>query len=135
MTTSITVLYTTITGTKDDFKIDWKEDAKADWKVDWATGVEPVKPSNTVLPHIAASSLSVAGTGMATVTPGTWTGTPAPVITHQWRNDSGNIAGATGLTYTLQASDIGKGIACVETATNSVGVETKTSNIIGPVVA
>jgi len=72
---------------------------------------------------------------MATVTPGTWTGTPAPVITHQWRNDSGNIAGATGLTYTLQASDIGKGIACVETATNSVGVETKTSNIIGPVVA
>lgn len=130
MPTPITTLYTTIAHTKADFKIDWKETSKADWKVTWATGIEASGPKNTVSPVIAGSLVHGS---VLTVTPGTWTGYPAPVITHQWRNDSGPIAGATGLTYTTQTSDVGKGIACTEIATNIEGIESVVSNILGPI--
>ena len=133
MSIPITTLYTTIAGTKDDFKIDWKEDAKADWKVNWATGVEPVAPSNSVAPVIAAPFLTV-GSVVGVTSNGTWAGT-GNAYTFQWRNDAGPIAGATMNSYQLQTSDIAKGIACVVTATNALGAESATSNIVGPVTA
>jgi hypothetical protein len=65
-----------------------------------------------------------------TCTPGTWTGTPAPTVTRQWRADGVNISGATGLTYTTVAGNLGKLITCTETATNTVGTGSASSNSI-----
>jgi hypothetical protein len=129
MTNNIRDLYFGISGVKQDFKDDWKEDAKKDWKVDWASSTAPV---NTVAVSIAGSPI-VGHT--LTATPGTWTGSPAPTETYQWRNDSGNISGATALTYVVQAGDVGKGLAVTETATNSVDTGSVRSNILGPATA
>jgi hypothetical protein len=70
-----------------------------------------------------------------TVTPGTWTGTPTPTLTYQWTRGGVNISGATATTYVTQVADIGALIRCVETATNTGGVETATSNAITVVAA
>ncbi len=64
-----------------------------------------------------------------TATPGTWTNSPTSTG-EQWQRckSSGNgcaaIAGATGLTYKLTASDIGSTIRVQETASNAAGVGT-----------
>ncbi|MDA0178738.1 hypothetical protein OJ997_00400 [Solirubrobacter phytolaccae] len=79
-------------------------------------------PVNTVAP--TATGLVREGATL-TATDGTWTGSPAPTFTYAWqRNVSGTwttIAGATAKTYTLTATDVGKTVRPVVTATNSVG--------------
>lgn len=92
----------------------------------------PAAPVNTTAPVITGT----ATTGSTlTVTPGVWTGTPAPTITRQWKRGATNIAGATGLTYVLVVADEGANITCVETGTNATGSSTGTSNAIGPIAA
>lgn len=86
----------------------------------------PIAPANTVTPTITGSNL-VAGS-VLTVTPGTWTGYPVPVLTHQWKRNGVAISGETGLTYTLVAADEGTNTSCTETATNSAGSLAATSN-------
>jgi|GEM_PF-3019698 len=64
---------------------------------------------------------------------GTWTGSPTPTFTHQWRrcDASGNnavaISGATGTTYTLTADDVGSTIRVAVTGTNVSGAATSAS--------
>ena len=85
----------------------------------------PVAPSNVTAPVIA-------GTGAVgdaiTLTPGTWSGDPAPAITLQWFADGVTIAGETGPTYTPVAGDVGKTITLRETATNVAGSAQSMSN-------
>jgi hypothetical protein len=90
-------------------------------------------PVATTAPKVTATSLSVAATGVASSTTGVWTA--APTFTYQWTRDGANIAGATAVTYTLVAADVGHLIGCTVTGTNSGGTGTSTSNTVGPVVA
>jgi hypothetical protein len=90
-------------------------------------------PVNTALPTISGN---VQVGQVLTVTPGTWTvasGT-TPTITHQLLNEGLPISGATGLTYTVQASDIGGEISVEEIASNSGGVVPATSILTAPVI-
>ena len=51
-----------------------------------------VAPANTVLPVISGST-TVGST--LTTTDGTWTGSPTPTYTYQWKRGGTNISGAT----------------------------------------
>lgn len=68
---------------------------------------------------------------------GTWNGYPLPTFTYQWEWADTNtpISGATGLTYTIQASDLGHTLALIVTATNSVGSASAESAPTAPVSA
>ena len=55
-------------------------------------------------------------------------------ISYQWQNNGVDIAGATGSTYVLQASDIGDSITVVATYTDGQGTdEAVSSSVLGPV--
>ena len=124
MTNNIANLYTSLTGVKQDFKLDWKEDAKADWKVDWAyTAISlpagHVAISNTVAPAITGTA---AAGNTLTCSQGTWLGTPTPTFAYQWFSSySGQIAGATSATYVIQNADVFATLTCQVVATNSDG--------------
>jgi len=89
-----------------------------------------VAPKNTAPPTI---------TGKAQVgsllnsDDGTWTGTPPPTLTYQWRscNATGaackDIAGANGNEYTLRAADQGNTIRIEVTGKNADGTDVGTS--------
>ena len=64
---------------------------------------------------------------------GQWTGYPS--LSLQWRANGAVIPGATGLTYTPVAADVGKIMTVTSTATNGSGVSTATSAPTAPVVA
>lgn len=91
-----------------------------------------VAPANTVIPAITGTA-SVGQT--LTGTNGTWTGTPAPTYTLQWKADGADIAGATAATYELTAAELGKVITLSVTATNTVGSAEATSTATSAVVA
>ena len=55
------------------------------------------------------------------VDPGTWSGLPAPVLALQWLRDGGEIAGATGASYTPVAADDRTALSCRVTASNPAG--------------
>jgi hypothetical protein len=84
-------------------------------------------------PLVTATSLSVAGAGVASSTTGAWSGNPT--FTYAWTRDGAAISGATAATYTLVAADVGHNIGCTVTATNSSGTASKASNTVGPVTA
>jgi len=94
------------------------------------TAVVAEAPANTLLPTI--SGTAEAGQ-LLTANTGTWTGTPAPSFTYQWRrcDTSGascaDIVGATGSTYSLAVADIGATIRVVVTGTNTAGNAAATS--------
>jgi hypothetical protein len=99
---------------------------------------------NTVPPSIAGTPTQ--GQTL-TLTPGTWTG--ATSTSNQWMYCTSTdnttcttaIAGATGTTYLLGTTDVGRYIGVVETATDTdtatatVATQTSTSNAIGPIAA
>ena len=92
----------------------------------------PVGPGITASPTISGST--DAGS-LLTVTPGTYTGSPAPSVTRNWQRNGVNIGGATGLTYsTNTTTDVGANITCRETITNTGGTITATSNAIVPIL-
>ncbi len=90
----------------------------------------PVAPSNTVLPTI--SGTAVVGQTL-TANAGTWSGNPAPTLTHQWQrcdaagSNCADISGATATTYVLASGDAGATIRVVETGTNASGNASVTS--------
>jgi hypothetical protein len=88
---------------------------------------------------LAYASPEIAGvpavTEELTAIAGVWLGVPAPVITRQWKRNGSAIAGATGTAYTLDVADLGASITLTETATNSSGTVSATSNSLGPVVS
>lgn len=63
-----------------------------------------------------------------TFSPAPTTGNPAPALAYQWTLNGANIAGATGLTCTPAAGDVGKQLRIKQTATNSEGSATATSD-------
>lgn len=87
----------------------------------------PGFPTATVAPSI--SGTPVVGQTL-TCTPGTWTGTPTPTVTRQWRANGVNIPGATGTTYVVGLAYANQSIRCLETATNSVGTASSQSNAL-----
>jgi hypothetical protein len=71
-----------------------------------------------------------------TVAAGSWSGTPTPTLTYQWRRGGTNIAGATGTTYQTKNADVGLVVDVVETATNSAGTASHaSSNSVTPTTA
>lgn len=95
----------------------------------------PAAPSNTAAP--VASGDAVTGETVS-VTGGTWTGNPTPVLTYQWQvNDSvwGDIEGETAAALVLIEDYEGHNVRCIVTATNAVGDDSEPSNDLGPVTA
>jgi hypothetical protein len=91
-------------------------------------------PANTAAPVASAPGLSVAGNNTATVTNGTWNGSPTE-YTYQWLRAGSPIFGSTAQTHLLVAADVGFNLSCAVTASNKGGSTPKTSNAIGPVTA
>jgi hypothetical protein len=94
-----------------------------------ATGTNDVPTDNTGTPSISGATVDgVTLTG----DPGTWTGTPTPILTSQWLRctdgDCSPIDGATGTTYALTPDDVGSTIEFEVTGTNDVGTVTKDSD-------
>ncbi len=100
--------------------------------------------ASTAVGSTPASTATAAVTGTArvgstlTASAGTWTGTPTPTVATTWvrcasvqsassttlATGCATISGASGSTYVLTSTDLGKYIAVSETATNSVGSST-----------
>lgn len=88
----------------------------------------PAAPTIVETPVVSGSS--VVGSILST-TDGTWTGTPAPSFSYQWRRDGAAISGAISATYTtVDPTDIGTAVDCLVTATNSAGSASQDSNDI-----
>jgi hypothetical protein len=90
----------------------------------------PLPPANTALPVI--SGTTTAGQLLSS-TSGGWTGNPT--FAYQWRdcdtagNNCSNVtAGGTASTYTLTATDVGKTLRVLVTATNAGGSVSATSD-------
>jgi len=84
-------------------------------------------PHNTVAPVLSGTA-TVGST--LTSTAGTWTGTPTPTITYQWRATSVDIAGGTAATFVLTAAQAGKIVDCKVTGTNPAGSESRATNAV-----
>ncbi len=95
-------------------------------------------PSNTVAPVVTGTARD--GQTLTRTSDGTWTGSPTST-TRQWRRcDSAgascvNIPSATGTSYTLTSSDVGKTIRLQVSATNANGTGTGDSAATASVTA
>jgi hypothetical protein len=78
-------------------------------------------PSNITVPTFTGSP--TVGSTLTMVSPGTWSGNPAPALELQWRSGNSDIAGQQGLTYLLQSVDATKQISLQVTATNIAGTD------------
>ena len=56
-----------------------------------------------------------------TLGPVSVSGTPVPVVSHEWRRNGETIPGATGMSYVLQPADDGADILCRVIAANQAG--------------
>ncbi len=81
-------------------------------------------PANTQAPQISGT---VAVGQQLLASPGTWTGSPAPILTYQWeRCDNGGnncnpIQGAGDSIYTIKNADAGSTLNVIVIGTNSAG--------------
>ena len=95
-----------------------------------ATIIGVSAPTNTVAAAVTGTPLVHE---VLSANPGTWTGTPAPSYSYQWRrcNSAGesctSISEAIGASYVLGHADIGTTLRVVVTATNSGGSAASTS--------
>jgi hypothetical protein len=102
------------------------------------SGVAASRPTGVVQPTGAApkntSPPTISGTtqqgSTLTVSPGSWSGTPAPSFSYQWERCVGTgggcaaIAGATGTTYVLASADVAHTVLAQVTAKNAAGSST-----------
>ena len=97
-----------------------------------STGVGPISvaPVNTAAPAISGTT-TVGST--LTTTDGTWTGSPAPGYTYQWKRGGTNISGAISSSYLLVTADLAAMITVTVTATNAAGSASATSAGVGPI--
>ena len=63
-------------------------------------------------------------------TTGTWTGTPAPILTYQWYSGTFLINGANQNTYRTLPGEVGQSFTCRVTGTNDEGSAVGVSNAI-----
>jgi hypothetical protein len=92
-------------------------------------------PVNTSAPELHGKP--IVGSTLTSYT-GMWTGSPAPVFAYEWARcltTCTTIRGATGPTYVLQAADVGTKIRLTVRATNTAGVASAVTRMLGPVVA
>ena len=96
----------------------------------------PTAPANTVAPSISGTPKS----GLTlSANPGTWTGSPAPTFTYQWRrcdslgDNCVDIGGAVSINYSATPVDAGSTIRVVVTASNGTVDASATSDQVGPV--
>jgi hypothetical protein len=75
-------------------------------------------PVNTVAPAISGSAIQGVTLSCST---GTWTASPTPTFTYQWKRGGVAITGATNSTYAVQNADVGSTLTCTVTATNAGG--------------
>ena len=96
------------------------------------SAVNAIAPTNSVAPVI--SGTAVVGQTLTSTT-GTWSGTPTPTYSYQWKRGATNI-GTNSSTYTLVQADAGNtsNITCVVTATNAGGSANATSNQIAQIL-
>jgi hypothetical protein len=96
-------------------------------------GAQPqvvVPPGNTTPPTISGTARDG---DTLTVEEGTWTGDDPKTFTYQWQRCDVNglnctdLAGATGVTYAVQTSDVGNRQRVRVTATNTTGSSTANS--------
>ncbi|MDX6504389.1 MAG: hypothetical protein QOE29_1514, partial [Gaiellaceae bacterium] len=103
----------------------------------WTVNVPPPAPVNTALPAISGSTSQGS---MLTASTGTWNNAPTG-YTYQWRRcdasggTCGDILNATGTGYLTTASDVGKTIRVVVTASNTGGSGSATSNATAKITA
>ncbi len=84
----------------------------------WPAYFTPQAPASTTPPVVSGTATQ----GQTLVASGgTYSGFPAPTVTRNWQRGTTDIAGATGLTYTLGITDVGQTIRIRETADNGVG--------------
>ena len=75
-------------------------------------------PVNIALPVI--SGLPLPGQTLSCLT-GSWTNNPTGFV-YCWQRTGSTIPGATGATYTLDATDAGQAITCAVVALNPAGL-------------
>ena len=86
----------------------------------------PTTPANTGAPALTGTP----AVGQAlTCSQGSWSHEPTYVV-YQWLRNGSVISGQTGSTYTVQAADQGKALACSVTAGNGAGAATAGSNAV-----
>jgi hypothetical protein len=90
----------------------------------------PTLPANTFAPVISGTPAD--GSTLTVTNNGTWTGTPAPSFSYQWKSGATNV-GSNSINYTATTADVGNNITCVVTGTNSAGNASAVSNALGPV--
>ena len=93
--------------------------------VDPEVSSTPVAPTNVIAPVISGDTVEGS---VLTTTNGTWSGSPSPTYTYQWRANGSNISGATASTYTTVTADVGDTITCQVTGTNTEGSASAVSN-------
>jgi hypothetical protein len=91
------------------------------------TGVVAAPPVSTAAPTV--SGKAVVG-GTLGCTTGAWTGTQPLAYSYMWFGDGVPIAGATGNTHKLAATDVAQAVGCEVTATNVAGSATSRSNTV-----
>lgn len=82
-------------------------------------------PANIVAPTLELDGPAEPGT-VVTVNVGEWE--HADSFTYAWHSNAVYIPEATGLTYELQVSDVGRDLGCEVTAHNVYGFTTETSS-------
>lgn len=76
-------------------------------------------PTSTIAPTVTAPDGYHVG-DTVTATTGDWTGSPSS-FAYQWQADDTDIPGATGTSYVIQQTDVGKAIRVGVVATNRAG--------------
>lgn len=91
-------------------------------------------PVNTVAPVITGDTTAGA---LLSCSNGTFTGSPPPAYSYQWKANGVNISGATSNSYLTLQGQIGQTLTCLVTATNSSGSDNEVSNgvVITSVIA
>lgn len=100
--------------------------------------IPAVPEPGTVAPAVVTAP-SLSGTpqvgAVLTVTPGTYSGNPAPTVIRQILRNGVAIATITGTTYTCVEADLSASIRARELASNQADTVEALSNAIGPIAA
>lgn len=87
----------------------------------------PGSPVNDMAPAVTGTARD--GQTLTCLT-GAWSGTPPPSLMRTWLRAGVPITGANNVTYTAQAADVGKQLACRVTAMNLLGFAIATSSAV-----
>jgi hypothetical protein len=91
----------------------------------FAENIPDLLPQNLVLPVL--DHLTASPGDLVSVSPGTWAGEP-DLITYQWMRDGSPINQAITPHHTARLADVGHILTCVETAKNSAGEASVSTN-------